>query len=191
MSNAHGNEKGFNLSHKDSFNIVYALARGHSTCFLPFFRKNFGSEALGWPGLTAFIIMLLVGSFGRIPEMWPFLGVWMIAMLYQRASTTRAMRRGVIRHSQYEGDVDTKLIKNRTTVKQVLEPLACVVGGVFFEAMGMSHGFALFIGWGAFSLCLVATIDRQLEIKRLQAMRDAEIEQRYLAARYRGEIEEP
>ena len=57
--------------------------------------------------------------------------------------------------------------------------------------MGLSHGFALFIGWGAFSLCLVATIDRQLENKRLQAMRDAEIEQRYLAARYRGEIEEP
>lgn len=191
MTSSQGNDKNFHLSHKDSFNIVYSLARGHSTCFLPFFRKNFGSEALGWPGFIAFIIMLLVGSFGRIPEMWLFLGVWTIAMLYQRASTTRARRRGIIRHSRYDGDVDTKLIKSRTTVKQVLEPLACVVFGVFFEAMGSSHGFALFIGWGAFSLCLVATIDRQLEIKRLQAMRDAEIEQRCLAARYRGEIEEP
>src|SRR5579871_1109540 len=142
MSAAQGNEQGFNLSRKDSFNIVYALAKGHSVCFLPFFRRNFGSEALGWPGLIAFIMILLVGSFGRIPEMFPFLGIWLLAMLCQRASTMRAMRQGVIRHSRYEGDVDTKLIKSRITVKQFLEPFACLVGGVCFEAAGLSHGFA-------------------------------------------------
>src|SRR5260221_7497558 len=146
MSGSQGNEKGFNLSNKDSFNILYALAKGHATCFLPFFRRNFGSEALGVPGVIALVLMLLVGSFGRIPEMWPFLGIWMIAMLCQRASTMGAMRRGVIRHSRYEGDVDTKLIKSRATVKQVLEPLACATAGVFIETAGMSHSFALFVG---------------------------------------------
>jgi hypothetical protein len=33
-------------------------------------------------------------------------------------------------------------------------------------------------------------IDRQLDNKRVQAMRDAAIEQTYLAARYRGEIDD-
>lgn len=189
MPGSQGNDNGFNLSRKDSFNIVYALANGHAMCFLPFFRRNFGREALGWPGLIAFAIMLVVGSFGRIPDMWPFLVLWIGVMLLQRASTMREMQRGIVRHSRYEGDVDTKWIKSRTTVKQVLEPLACVLAGLCIEAAGFTHGLAVFVGSGAFSLALVAMIDRQLDEKRLQAMRDAEIEQRYLAARFRGEIE--
>ena len=189
MPGSQVNENDFKLSRKDSFNIVYALAKGHSMCFLPFFRRNFGSEALGWPGFIAFVIMLAVGSFGRIPDMWYFLILWIGVMLAQRASTMREVRRGTIRHSRYEGDVDTRWIKSRTTVKQVLEPLVCVLAGVCIEAAGLSHELAMFVGSGAFSLALVAMIDRQLDEKRVQAMRDAEIEQRYLAARYRGEIE--
>jgi hypothetical protein len=186
-----GNEKGFNPSMKDSFNLVYLLAKGHAMCFLPFFRRNFGSEALGWPGLIAFILMLVVGSFARIPEMMPFIGIWMVVMLCQRASTMRAMHQGVVRHSRYEGDVDTKLFRKRSTVKLVVEPLACVLIGVCLEAAGMSHGLAMFVGIGSVSLSLVAGIDRQLNNKRVEAMRDAAIEQSYLAARFRGEIEEP
>jgi len=189
MSGSQNNENGFNPSRKDTFNFVYAAAKGYSTCFTPFIRRNFGSEALGFPGLFAFIIMLVVGSFGRIPEMWPYLAVWIVAMLLQRASTMRAMRRGVVRHSRYDGDVDRKLFKNRTTVKQFFEPVACVIAAVCFEQLGASHSFALFVGWGAFPLAFVAMIDRQLWNKRVQAMRDAEIEQRYLAAKFRGEVE--
>jgi hypothetical protein len=133
--------------------------------------------------------MLLVGSFARIPEMFPFLGLWAFVMLCQRASTVRAMRQGVVRHSRYDGDPDTKLIKSRTTVKQVLEPLFCLACAACLELAGLSHEFAVFVGWGAFSMAMVATIDRELDNKRLQAMRDAAIEQEYLAARYRGEIE--
>jgi hypothetical protein len=189
MAGSQGDEKGFNPSHKDSFDALYTLARGHATCFLVFFRKNFGSEALGRSGVTALIIMLVVGGLGQIPEMWPFLGVWTMVMLCQRASTMRAKRQGVIRHSRYDGDVDTKLCKNPATVKQFLEPLVCLASAICFEYLGLSHAFVLFVGWGALSLFVVAMIDRQYDNKRLEAMRDAEIEQRYLAARYRGEID--
>ena len=42
-------------------------------------------------------------------------------------------------------------------------------------------------GWAnAIAGAIVVEVDR----KKLQAMRDAEIEQRYLAGRYRGEIDE-
>ncbi len=182
-------EKGFNPRGKDGFNFVYALAKGHAMCFLPFMRRNFGSEALGWPGVYAFGIMVVVGSFGRIPDMWFFLGLWMLVVLAQRLSTMRAMLRGVVRHSRYEGDVDTKWCKNRRTVKLVLEPLVCAFLGVCVEAAGLSHGLAVFVGSGAFSLAMTAMIDRGLEDKRLQAMRDAAIEQQYLAARFRDEID--
>jgi hypothetical protein len=191
MPNSQGDEKGFNMSQKDSFNLLYALAKGHAMCFLPFMRKNFGSEALGVPGVIAFILMLLVGGFGQIPEMPGFIGVWVIVVLCHRASTMRALRKGVVRHSRYDGDVDTRLIRSRSTVKLMLEPLVCVVVGVCIEAAGFSHGLAVFVGAGFFSLSLVAWIDRELDRKRLEAMRDAAIEQSYLAARYRGDIEEP
>ena len=191
MANPQGNENG--LSRKDSFNAVYGLAKGHAMCFLPLIRKNFGTEALGRPGAIAFIIMIAVGGLGRIPEMWPFLGLWVVAMLCQRASSERAKRQGVVRHSRYEGDVDEKAAKffgGPTKVKQIIEPLFCLLMGVCVEAAGLSHGLAVFIGSGAVSLALVAMIDRQLDNKRVQAMRDAAIEQSYLAARYRGEIDE-
>jgi hypothetical protein len=192
MAGSQGNETG--LCQKDSFNLLYVLAKGHSMCFLPILRKNFGTEALGRPGAIALVIMAAVGSLGRIPNMWPFLGLWSLAMLCQRASSERAKRQGVIRHSRYEGDVDEKAAKlfgSRAKVKLVAEPLACVLAGVCVEAMGLSHGLAVFIGAGAFPLALVAMIDRQLDHKRMQAMRDAAIEQSYLAARFRGEIDEP
>lgn len=178
------------MSHRDSFNLLYALAKGHAMCFLPFFRRNFGSEALGWPGFIAFILMLAVGSFGRIPELISFIGIWMLVMLYQRANTMRQMRRGVVRHSRYEGDVKAKYCRNPETVRHVLEPLACVIFGVLIEFTGISHGLAMFVGSGVVSLSWVAAIDRQLVNKRVEAMRDAAIEQEYLAARFRGESEE-
>jgi hypothetical protein len=191
MASSQGNENG--LSRKDSFNALYGLAKGHSMCFLPFIRKNFGVEALGRPGAIAFIIMVGVGGLGRIPDILGFLGVWCLVMLCQRASSERAKRQGIIRHSHYEGDVDEKAAKffgGPAKVKQFIEPLFCLVAGVCVEAMGLSHGLAVFIGFGAFSLALVAMIDRHLDNERVQAMRDAAIEQTYLAARYRGEIDE-
>jgi len=189
MSNTQNTGNKFELSPKDRFNIAYSLAKGYSTCFTPFIRRNFGSEALGFPGLYAFFIIIAVGSFGRIPEMWPYLLAWLFAMMCQRLSTIRAMRRGVIRHSRYDGDVDRKLFKNRWTVKFFYEPVACVIAALCFKQLGASDKFVLFIGWGALPLLMVAVIDRQLDNKRLQAMRDAEIEQRYLVARYRGEVD--
>lgn len=191
MAGQQGNQNG--LSPHEKFNIVYALARGHATCFLPFIRKNFGSEALARPGAIAFVIMLVVGGLGRIDDMWFFLALWALAMLCQRTSSARARREGVIRHSRYEGDVDEKAARafgGRMMVKQIIEPLFCIFAGVCVEAMGLSHELAVFIGSGAFSLGLVAMIDRQLEENRLTAMRDAAIEQSYVVARFRGEIDE-
>ena len=45
MPSSQGNEEVFNLSHKDGFNILYALAKGHAMCFLPFFGGISPGEA--------------------------------------------------------------------------------------------------------------------------------------------------
>ncbi len=190
MAGQQDNQNG--LSREQSFNILYTLAKGHSMCFLPFVRKNWGTEALGRPAVIALVMMIVVGGLGRIPDLLGFLGVWLLVMLCQRASSERAKRAGVVRHSRYEGDVDEQMAKRfgRTAVKQVIEPLFFLVTGVCVEAIGFSHGLAVFIGFGAFSLAWVAMVDRQLDNMRVQAMRDAAIEQAHLAARYRGEIDE-
>jgi hypothetical protein len=190
VSNSRGNEQGFDLSYKDCFNLVYVVAKAYAMCFLPFFRRNFGGEALGWPGATAFILMVLVGGLCQIPEMVGFMGIWMMVMLFQRASTKRQIRRGVLRHSRYEGDTTSRLCGNRSMVKLVIEPAVCALGGVCIELAGISHGLAVFVGMGFIPLVFLARIDKELDNKRLQAMRDAAIEQSYMAARFRGEIDE-
>jgi hypothetical protein len=183
-------QQGMNQGPQASFNVVYWLANSYAMCFLPFLRQNFGREALGAYGLGAFILMVGAGSFGRIEEMWPYLGFWMFALFYHRMSTGRALRRGEIRHTRYDGDVTRWFYMKPSNAKLIGEPLFCLMGAGACELAGLSHGFALFIAWGALALLLVAGIDREAERKRLDAMRDAEIEMRYRAAVYRGEIDD-
>jgi len=182
-----------NLSMKDSFNIFNLACNSLGACVVPFLRTGFGKEYPGVAALFGLIIMVLYAGFARVPEMFPYIGMWLVAVILQRAKTFDLARKGVVVHSRYWGYPKLALmvpfVRKEGTARGIIEPLLCsFIGGALASwwSPGVG-GFVIVAGWAnAFAGAIVVELDR----KKLQAMRDAEIEQRYLAARYRGEIDE-
>jgi hypothetical protein len=177
---------------RESFNLLYAMAKVHAMCFWPFIRRDFGPATLGFPAFYALLLMLLIGGLGQIPEMFPYLGFWLFAFICQRARTSRLVRKGVIWHSRSEGypwlAMSSPLARTESIARTLFEPLMCLFTGVALYQV--SQGLGVFVVAGFGSLIMVEGINRELDRKRLAAMRDAEIEQKSLAARYRGLVDE-
>ena len=186
------NQQNQEFGMKDSFNVFYAVCRVHTFCFLPFIRRDFGTDALGFPAACALLLMLMVGGLGRIPEMFPYLLFWLFVMMWQRGRTSRLVRRGVVWHSRYEGDpwlaLSIPFVRKASTAKRLIEPVLCLLVGAALH--DVSHGLGVFVMAGFFSLAAVDGIHREIDRKQLAAMRDAEIEQKWLAARYRGQVDD-
>jgi hypothetical protein len=178
---------------RESCNLMYALAKIHAMCFWPIIRRDFGTDALGRPAGFALVLMLLVGGLGRIPEMFPYVGLWLFMLLYQRSRTAKLVKQGTIWHSFYEGypaiALGCKLVRcSEAKAKQFIEPMLCLAVGVALT--DFSQGLGMFVMAGCVSMAIVDGINREIDRKRLAAMRDAEIEQRWLVARYRGQVDE-
>jgi hypothetical protein len=176
-----------------AFNLLYLLSNAHATCLTVFMRHSFGTEALGMSGLHALILIVVVGGFGRSPEMFQcFLPLWLYALLWQRVYTLKRVRAGARWHSRFQGypalAMRFPFVRDERTALKVVEPMVCMVVGLLLrEVSPVMGGFVLA---GVFSLTLRHAIDTELIRKRLQAMRDAELEQRWLAERFRGQADD-
>jgi hypothetical protein len=173
---------------RESFNLIAALVNFHATAITPIgLRIGFGKEALGVPGLGAFVLILIVAGFNGSQSMLDYLGVWFCAVACQRAYTFRLIRRGVVWHSRYEGWPELAVKLARGNVKGavlVVEPLIVAAVGYVFQDMG-ERVVGTFLMTGAFSLFVRELIHRQINDRRLMAMSDAQIEQEDLAHAYR------
>jgi hypothetical protein len=174
------------------FYLLYAVSKVHSMCFWPLMRCDFGTHALRFTAFFAMLLMLTFGSVCNIPQMLPYLVLWSLALCYQRGRTQRLVNQGVKWHSRYEGTswlgLRFPFIRTQERARRLMEPTICCVVGV--ALLPLSLGLGLFIAGGSLSLAIVDNIHREFVRKQLMAMRDAEIEHRYLAARYRGEVDE-
>lgn len=177
---------------RQSFNLLYALCKIHAYCFWPFMRRDFGTDGLGLPALCAMGMILLTGGLGRIPEMFPFLGLWLLALVCQRARTFWLVQQSAVWHSRYEGYPWLALCFLRggkePMAKRLIEPMLCLVAGFVLYPFSPEFGRFVMAGW--LSMGLLAVINREIDRKRLAAMRDAEIEQKWLAGRYRGQVDD-
>ncbi len=169
-----------------STNLLYFLALSHATCFTPFLRSNFGTEALGFQGLGAVVILLLLAVSHPLGGL--FLLAWFVTLMLRRAQTFVNWRDGAVGHSQYAGDSTVArrfFCKNERTAKLLIEPLLC--GGAGYLLSDLSPVVGTFVMAGGGSLFLVQVFERFALFIRVQRLRDAEIEQRVIAAAYRGE----
>jgi hypothetical protein len=177
---------------RENTNLAYAIAKIHAFSFYPFIRRDFGTDAFGFPAFCAMILMLLYGGLARVPEMFPYLALWLGMVLAQRLRTATLVRRGFRWHSRYEGypivAFFVPFIRKESTAKGLIEPLILLAVGAFLHQV--SPPFGAFVLAGCVSLALVEGMHREINRRRLVAMRDAEIEQRYLTARYRGEVDD-
>ena len=170
-----------------AFNFVYVLLNGHASCLTPFLRTDFGKENFTYSGLAAFFIIIAYGSFANSEAMWFFFLLWLLAMLRQRIKGIQNRRIGVVVHSRYSGYpwLSWKMfprIKDETNARGA-DGLICITVGGLLSYVDPALGW--FIGVGGVSLLFVEALTVELTKKRLQAMRDAEIEQRDLAEHYR------
>jgi hypothetical protein len=176
-----------------AFNVVYLLANARATCLTVFMRHSFGVEAIGMSGLHALVLIVLVGGFGRSPEMLQcFLPLWIYALLWQRVYTLKRVRTGARWHSRFQGypalAMRIPLVRREKDAVTVIEPALCFLVGMLLREFSPVMGGFVFAG--GFSLLVRHGIDTEINRKRLQAMQDAELEQRWLAERFRGRTDD-
>lgn len=172
---------------KDSFNLFYVLVNGHALTCSVFLRTNFGKEAIGFSGIAAALMILLYGGLMQSYATWVFFCIWMLAVLCQRMKQFQNWRNGVIVHSRYNGFpwLAFKLfprLKNEGNAKGT-EAFMCLAVGWLLTYIDQPLGWLIMGGF--LSIMFSEAIMVEFNRKRLQAMRDAEIEQQYLAEQYR------
>ena len=161
----------------DPLGVLYFLCTVHATCITVFLRTGFGSEALGIPGICA--LLLLLFCMGTEPLMCYWLALWLIALVVQRITTWRLIRRGAMLHSRYAGrSLLTKIpfFRNERHIA-ILEGLLCFGLGALLLAVSQFMGVFLMAGF--LSLVIRMGIEESLTNRRLQRMRDAQIEGRW------------
>ena len=161
----------------------YLLCVIHSNCIIVFLRTGFGREALGIRGLLALALLLL--CLGGEPLMIWWIAAFLVAVIVQRIITHRATRNGMAIHSQYAGTpLLTKVpFFGKERDAMILEMILCFFLGALFLAV--SQFIAVFLMLGFVSLMIRTGIEESVYNRRLDRMRDAQIEGRWYGDRMR------
>jgi hypothetical protein len=178
-------QKNGEWGHRESFNLIYAVAHAHGLCFLPFSRINFGPEGLRW-GWLSMLLMFLYAGFARCPEMLIYLLVWLFAIGIQRVNTMALLRRGWRPHSRYGGD--SILVRRGVTSPKtaLFVDLMFVVGAAGCFALAELPKMVTFVAPGVVSLIIENLVNHEITRRKVRQMQDAEIEGRYVSDLYRG-----
>jgi hypothetical protein len=178
------------VSSAGALRFLHLLINAHTTSITVFTRHSFGTEALGFSGLCALGLLILVGGFSRSPDMLNYLVIWLVVLVAQRITTFRRVNQGWIEHSRYTGVpwLGFKFTRSELCAKGLVEPIICLIVGTLL--MPVSETVGTFVMLGFFSLMIETAMQRQRSRVRLMAMRDAHIEQKALAEAFRGQREE-
>ncbi|MCZ2343627.1 MAG: hypothetical protein LC104_17815 [Bacteroidales bacterium] len=178
---------GDRLTMEAGFNWLNLAVNAHASTLTPLSRTDFGSEGLGMPGFIGMFMILGWGSYFHCYPMFIYFVIWMGVLLCQRVKTFINWRRGtIIVHSRYNGYPWIV----RRFFPRLSEPNAKAVEAfAFFGIGGVIAQFIPPLGWyfmlGLPSILVSEAIIVETTRRRLQAMRDAEAEQRYLAEMYK------
>lgn len=188
MNAQHEPGPGDRLTMGGTFNGLTTFAHALSLAFLPFLRTDFGKEGIGKAGMLTGLIILGWGSVTNCPEMFGFFALWVVALACQRARQFRNWKNRVPIHSRYTGDpwVSRRLFPklSHANARAADGFLCLVVGGVVVQ---FNPPLGWFIVTGFVAILLVEGVMVEATRRKLQAMRDAEIEQEYLADRYQND----
>src|SRR5262245_62031247 len=112
------------LTQKQTFNILYLILLAFQRGVTVPFRTRYGSEALGRPGFTACILIVLWAVFSQNQLMYLWLLFWLFALAVRRLETFRLLRRGVRLHSGYDGwpKFAMRFCKSETAARLFMEP---------------------------------------------------------------------
>jgi hypothetical protein len=173
---------------RGGFNLLTALIHGHAMTCTIFMRSHLGRDSIGFAGMFGFFMMLVYGGLMNSYPMFIYLCLYLLAVLCQRMKTYSNWRKGIIVHSRSIGYpwLAFKLfprIKTENNARGAEAFLCLAVGWLLMTYVDQPLGWWVMFGW----VSIMATESMIVEVqrRRLQAMRDAEIEQSALADAYR------
>jgi hypothetical protein len=175
------------LDVRAGMNLMYVLVSGHATCVTPFVRRNFGRDALGRNGVVALVILFCyMAAYPRHVVLQQFTMWWFVMLVLQRLKTMYLISRGRSPHSRFDGypyvGFLLPFVKDHKGA-WIIEFLALVACGSWLSSIDAPLGKLILIS--AVCLLVKTGFDEEIVRRRLQTMRDAEIEQRVLLDRYR------
>ncbi len=167
----------------------YLLLNCAATLVTPITRGVFGSHALGVNGIIT-CVGLIYFAVAHPPAMI-YLAVWLAFLVCRRIATFERMRRRVPIHSKYNGYPWLALrlmplVKNEVLSKCLVEPVLVAAVGLLVIRWDEPLGWMFLIA--ASGIYFTSYMDRVCDANALRAMRDASIEQRTLASRFRGQL---
>jgi hypothetical protein len=186
MSMQHETGPGDRLTAANGVNGIVTIAYAVALAFLPFTRRNAGTDWIGRTGLLTGFIILGYMCHTNSPGMMLFFLAWLVALLGHRCNQYQNWRNGVEIHSHYAGDpwLSLRLFPRLSDANaRAMDGFLCLIVGVLLVTVDPPMGpffFAGFVG-----ILVSEAVSHETTRRKLQAMRDAEIEQRYLARRYK------
>lgn len=169
---------------KRNFNIAYSLFSMHQRALVVTCRSKWGTQALGFPCLGAFIMMFLWYVATHDNFMLAWIGLWIVFQIKRRIEAVKLS--GQI-HSRYEGwpDDAMKFVKDEKTAKKIVEPVMFGILGGFlywvYKENGLpATGLPTFLLAGLVTLPFIESVNRTMWERKLQGMNDAKIEQEAL-----------
>ncbi len=179
-------------SQGDGLSFLYSLCYVHATTLAVFLRRDFGREALGLNAFLAMLLILVFYSLTADRAVFVFFVCWLAAQITQRVRTFRLIRSGEIFHSRYAGTpwlaMTVPLVRKESTARGLIEPLICLIAGALL--CPVSENLGGFVMFGLFTFLIRNGIEREIVRKRVEQMHDAEIEQQFLANRFRNPRED-
>jgi hypothetical protein len=175
------------MSPGEAMNWLYGLASIHAMCILPFIRSRFGTQAIGVNALFGLVVMVVVAVQCRDPVIFNYIGLWLLVVLIRQGEARSRKRKGLIQHSQYAGypwvTAWIPLVRNEQAARG-LDPLVCLAIGT--AMMPISENLAKFICFGFVSILVKEGIEQAIVNRRVERMRDAQIEGNYYGSQING-----
>ena len=170
------------------FNLAWAFANVHDRALMVPFREGWGVDAIGFPSLFAFFLILLWALFSQDILMLFWLALWVPSQLYRRWQAGRLARKGQM-HSWSTGYCKglVKFFGVRLAKKN--EPLYMgAIGGLvywFYDQLGWPQGISYFFGLGMFTIPFCEWVNATIWERRTRAMVNSRLDNQAMVRAYR------
>lgn len=174
---------------KRNVNIAFWLAQIVQRCFVVLTRNKFGAQALGLPCLFAFILMWVWYALTQDLLLLAWIGLWLCCYAKRRFEAGRIEGHVVSDYDGFPFDA-IRYCGSELTAKRVVEPIMLAIVGFIafkvYESQGWNYkGLPYFFMAGAVSVSFVASVQQRIWQRKLQAMRDGQMENDMLVRHYR------
>jgi hypothetical protein len=170
---------------KEKVNIFYGLCNIYQRAIVVPIRKHWGINALGLPCFFAFLLQFFWSAFTQDPFMYGWLVLWTLCYLKRRGEAQKIRGQVQSYYDGFPGDANFWRC-SEITAKRFLEPALVGALGAFLRWVYSENGWSPaglpnFLLLGVIPLLLVAGVNQMMWERKIDAIRDAEIEGQSLA----------